>query len=62
MLSIVNDDGRNEFVASGWYVDTLKRTADGWRYHRRRAELDLSVQQVFAKMGITEAFNALAQA
>lgn len=62
MLSIVRslDGSRNDFVASGWYVDTLKRTPEGWRYYRRRAELDLNLQEVFSKMGIAEAFNALA--
>lgn len=64
MLSIVRapDGSRNEFVASGWYIDTLKRTSEGWRYHRRRVELDLDLQQVFQKMGIAEAFTALAGA
>jgi uncharacterized protein (TIGR02246 family) len=53
------DRSRNDFVASGWYVDKLKRTADGWRYHRRRAELDLEINEVFRKMTITESFAAL---
>jgi len=63
MLSVVRapDGSRNEFVASGWYVDVLKRTSEGWRYHRRRVELDLKVQEVFRKMGISAAFEALAQ-
>jgi ketosteroid isomerase-like protein len=62
MLSIVFDPAsqRNEFVASGWYEDTLKRTGEGWKYHRRRASLDLDIQSVFAKMGIGKAFNELA--
>jgi len=61
MLSILRTPNadRNEFVASGWYVDTLKRTPEGWRYYRRRVELDLSVDRVFEKMGITEAFRSL---
>lgn len=52
MLSLVRspDGARNEFVASGWYFDELKRSAEGWRYHRRRVELDLSLDEVFRKM------------
>ena len=61
MLSVyrAEDLSRNEFVASGWYVDELKRTAEGWRYFRRRAELDLNLNEVFNKMSITESFAAL---
>ena len=55
------DATRNEFVASGWYVDTLKRTKNGWRYFRRRAELDLHIAQVFEKMTITDAFAELSE-
>ena len=55
------DRSRNDFVSSGWYVDELKRTADGWRYYRRRAEVDLELSEVLQKMGITEAFEALAK-
>jgi 3-phenylpropionate/cinnamic acid dioxygenase small subunit len=63
MLSVyrAEDLSRNDFVASGWYVDELKRTEDGWRYHRRRAELDLDIAEVFRKMTITESFAALAK-
>ncbi len=62
MLSIyrAENGSRNEFVSSGWYIDELKRSAEGWRYHRRRVELDLGLEQVFAKMSITEAFHKLA--
>lgn len=62
MLSIVFDpqSRRNEFVASGWYEDVLQRTAEGWKYKRRRAMLDLDIQSVFEKMGIGAAFNELA--
>lgn len=61
MLSIVlaPDASRNEFVASGWYIDTLKRTPEGWLFQTRRAQLDLPIQEVFQKMGISEAFNKL---
>ena len=61
MLSIVRtaDGSRNEFIASGWYIDTLRRTADGWLFQSRRAQLDLSIHQVFEKMGLTEAFTNL---
>jgi uncharacterized protein (TIGR02246 family) len=55
------DRSRNDFVASGWYIDELRRTADGWRYYRRRAEVDLELSEVLQKMGITEAFEALAK-
>ncbi len=61
MLSVVRalDGSRNEFVASGWYLDTLKRSADGWLYHRRQAKLDLAIDKVFEKMGIADAFAKL---
>jgi hypothetical protein len=62
MLSIVRapDASRNEFVASGWYIDTLKRTSGGWLFQTRRVQLDLSIQEVFQKMGVSDAFNKLA--
>lgn len=62
MLSIVFDPAsqRNEFVASGWYEDELRRTGEGWKFVRRRARLDLDIQQVLAKMGVTAAFDRLA--
>ena len=52
MLTILQDGNgtRNEFVASGWYVDELNRTDEGWRYHRRRVELDLDINAVLAKV------------
>ena len=52
MLTVLQDGTgtRNEFVASGWYIDVLKRTKDGWRYHRRRVELDLDIDAVVAKV------------
>lgn len=58
MISVyrAEDLTRNEFVATGWYIDTLKRTPDGWKYFRRRAELDLHIEEVFNKMTITESF------
>lgn len=61
MLSVyrAEDLSRNDFVASGWYVDELKRTADGWRYFRRRAELDLEITAVFEKMSISDSFASL---
>ena len=51
MLTVLQDGNgtRNEFVASGWYIDELKRTEEGWRYHRRRVELDLDINAVLAK-------------
>lgn len=63
MLSIYRgkDGMRNEFVASGWYIDELKRTAEGWRFYRRRVELDLRVEEVFNKMNIAESFAKLAE-
>lgn len=63
MLSVVRapDVSRNEFVASGWYIDTLKRTKGGWLYHRRQASLDLAIDKVFAKMGVAEAFAKLVE-
>ena len=52
MLTVLQDGNgtRNEFVASGWYIDELKRTEEGWRYHRRRVELDLDINAVLAKV------------
>jgi uncharacterized protein (TIGR02246 family) len=52
MLTVLQDgEGtRNEFVASGWYNDELKRTGGSWRYHRRRVELDLDINAVVAKV------------
>ncbi len=52
MLTVLQDGKgtRNEFVASGWYIDELKRTEEGWRYHRRRVELDLEINAVVAKV------------
>ena len=52
MLTVLQDGNgtRNEFVASGWYIDELKRTEEGWRYHRRRVELDLDINAVLEKV------------
>jgi len=60
MISIfrAQDKSRNEFVASGWYTDELRRTQEGWRYYRRRAELDLELSEVFARMTLSDAFEA----
>ncbi|MGV3768591.1 MAG: nuclear transport factor 2 family protein [Sphingobium phenoxybenzoativorans] len=56
------DKAKNDFVATGWYIDELRRTDEGWRYHRRRVELDLDTNEVFRKMTISDQFNALAEA
>jgi hypothetical protein len=63
MLSVyrAEDRSRNDFVASGWCVDELKRTENGWRFFGRRAELDLDITEVFQKMMITDSFAALAK-
>ena len=52
MLTVLQDGKgtRNEFVASGLYIDELKRTEESWRYHRRRVELDLDINAVVAKV------------
>lgn len=52
MLTVLQDGNgtRNEFVASGWYIDELKRTETGWRYYRRRVELDLDINSVLEKV------------
>jgi len=52
MLTVLQDGKgtRNEFVASGWYIDELKRTEGVWRYHRRRVELDLDINAVVDKV------------
>ena len=61
MLTVyrAEDLSKNDFVASGWYLDELKRTPDGWRYYRRRVELDLDINAVFEKMAVTDSFAAL---
>ena len=46
------DGSRNEFVATGWFHDELRRTPDGWRFTRRRSELDLNIDQALAKLGV----------
>jgi 3-phenylpropionate/cinnamic acid dioxygenase small subunit len=50
------DGSKNEFVASGWYIDELKRAPEGWRFFRRRVELDLKIDEVFRKMTISDSF------
>jgi ketosteroid isomerase-like protein len=61
MLTVyrAEDLSKNDFVASGCYLDELKRTQDGWRYYRRRVELDLDINAVFEKMAVTDSFAAL---
>jgi hypothetical protein len=56
------DRSANEFVGTGIYTDELRRTADGWRFHRRRVDLDLEPSEVFRKSHIEEAFARLAEA
>jgi hypothetical protein len=46
---------RNEFVNTGFYFDILHRTADGWRFHRRRAEVDLNTEEMLVKLGVRDA-------
>ena len=46
------DGSRNDLVNTGWFYDELRRTPDGWRFVRRRAEVDLSIGATFAKLGI----------
>ena len=50
---------QNNFVATGWYIDELKHTDEGWRYYRRRVELDLEIDKVLEKMTVKEAFDKL---
>ena len=52
MLTVLQDGKgtRNEFVASGWYIDELKRIEGSWRYYRRRVELDLDINTVVEKV------------
>ena len=52
MLTVLQDGKgtRNEFVASGWYIDELKRIEGSWRYYRRRVELDLDINAVVDKV------------
>jgi hypothetical protein len=42
---------RNEIVATGIYRDELKRTPEGWRFYRRRAEIDLQLPELARKQG-----------
>jgi ketosteroid isomerase-like protein len=60
LTSKPQDGGANEFIATGRYIDELKRTPDGWRFHRRRIESDASPEEIRRKMGITEAFDEVA--
>ena len=53
------DASRNEFVNTGYYVDTLRRTPRGWRIVRRKAELDLTAGQVLAKNNTIDALNEI---
>ncbi len=53
------DGVQNDFVATGWYIDELKHTDEGWRYYRRRVELDLKIDKVLEKMTVKEAFDKL---
>jgi hypothetical protein len=53
-----NDRSRNELVNTGWFDDDLRRTAQGWRFVRRRARVDLSIGATFAKLGIDAALAA----
>jgi uncharacterized protein (TIGR02246 family) len=39
------------FVSTGMYTDELIRTAEGWRFLRRRGELDLEYEQVRRLLG-----------
>jgi uncharacterized protein (TIGR02246 family) len=39
------------FVSTGMYTDELVRTAAGWRFVRRRGELDLGYEQVRRMLG-----------
>jgi hypothetical protein len=51
------DGSRNDLVNTGWFHDELRRTPDGWRFVRRRAEVDLSISATFAKLGIDTALS-----
>ena len=61
MLTFYREPGgtQNDFVATGWYIDELKHTNEGWRYHRRRVELDLKIDKVLERMTIKENFDKL---
>jgi ketosteroid isomerase-like protein len=52
------DGSRNDLVNTGWFHDELRRTPDGWRFVRRRAEVDLSIAATFAKLGIGALLSA----
>lgn len=46
------DGTSNEFVNTGWFIDELRRTEDGWRFVSRRAEIDLNMRTNFEKLGL----------
>jgi hypothetical protein len=46
------DGTSNDFVNTGWFVDELRRTDDGWRFVSRRAEIDLNMHTNFEKLGL----------
>jgi 3-phenylpropionate/cinnamic acid dioxygenase small subunit len=49
------DGSRNEFVNTGFYIDELRRTPAGWRFVRRRAEVDLNTEEMLVKLGVRDA-------
>jgi len=57
---VSEDHAENDFVCTGWYIDELVRTADGWRISKRTIQNDLELPKVLQRMKVTEAFEALA--
>lgn len=49
------DGSRNEFVNTGYYVDRLRRTPQGWRFVTRRAEVDLNTDELLTKLDVRAA-------
>jgi uncharacterized protein (TIGR02246 family) len=49
------DGSRNEFVNTGYYVDRLRRTSEGWRFVTRRAEVDLNAHELLTKLDVRDA-------
>ena len=44
----VPDKSSFTVLTAGRYTDTLAKTADGWRFTRRRIELDIDISHIVA--------------
>jgi ketosteroid isomerase-like protein len=49
------DRSSNEYFMTGRYVDELKRSAVGWKFHRRRTKRDLLTRTLREALGLPAA-------